>query len=111
MVDYLLKCFSEIKTESEFQGEDFEVDLVRLYGEVRIMMAKKFERDDFGPLTVTPPEDNFNKGELDDYRVEIALEKKQIKSGYEKSKAIRQDYRKAVTETRRSGSGKLDCEN
>jgi len=96
MVDYLLNCLTEIKTESEFLGKDFEADLVKLYGEVRIMMAKKFGSDDFGPVDVTAPGENSSKSEFDVYRAKLAVERKQIKTGYErvkeKAKGIRQDY-------------------
>ena len=48
-------------------------------------------------------------------KCQISTENKATKIGYErikqKVKDVRQDYRKAVTEGRRSGSGKLVCEN
>ena len=53
--------------------------------------------------------------ELAGQRLKLSEEKKLVKTGYhrvkEKVKALRQDYRKAVTEGRRSGTGKLVCDN
>lgn len=61
MMDYLLNYLTEMKTESEFLGKDFEADLVRLYVEVGIIMAKKFRIDDFGPVDVAVPGENLRR--------------------------------------------------
>ena len=115
MANYLIYCLNTMKTEYEFLGKDFEADLVKLYGEIRVMMAKKFEANDFGPIELAAAGEDLTKAELDNFKVQLAIQKKQIRTGYErvkeKSKALRQQYRKAVTEGRRSGSGRLVCDN
>jgi hypothetical protein len=40
MVEQFIDCLNEQKTQFEFKGLDFEADLVRLYTNVRTMMAK-----------------------------------------------------------------------
>ena len=111
MLTTLIECIHEFKTQKEYEGKDFEVDLIRLYGEVRKMLATRFSPEDFGPVSLTTIDDNLNTIERAKARSQIEMERKQIKLGYERIKeeikTIRQDYRKVVTEGRRSGSGKL----
>lgn len=98
MVECLLNCLNEAKSQYEFKGLDFEADLVTLYAKVRKMMAAQHKKQLFGPVSAEEEGD-----------------KKLIKKGYERIKAkvkeVRQDYRKALTEGRRSGSGKVVCDN
>ena len=50
MVSFLVSTLLDFKREQEDEGNDFEGDLVKLYSDVRIAMAEKFEI--FGPLYV-----------------------------------------------------------
>lgn len=120
MADALINCLAEIKAEKAFQGKDFESDLVMLYKQVREKMALDFNCENFGPVALTEPLENIE--DMDDqlketFKNQIASEKKEMKLGYErikeKIKDIRQEYRKAVSPSggRRSGSGRLICEN
>ena len=89
---------------------DFESDLVKLYTEVRSLMAEKYDRNDFGPV-ITGKGDDLSTEELAKQKAAIAEEQKLIKNDYQKIKQkikdLRQDYKNAVTVGRRSGSGKL----
>ena len=99
----------------EFKGLDFESDLVKLYTEVRSLMAEKYDRNDFGPVITTKIGDDLSTEELAKQKAAVAEEQKLIKIGYQrikqKIKDLRQDYRNAVTVGRRSGSGKLVEDN
>ena len=53
MTGALVQCLLEFKQSEEEEGLDFEGDLVRLYAEVRTALAKKFNDQDFGPVSVT----------------------------------------------------------
>ena len=53
MVRDLLKFIKEFKSKKEFDGVDFEGDLVVFYGEIRKMMSINFDDSDFGPVTVS----------------------------------------------------------
>ena len=115
MVQNLIIFLNKQKTAYAFKGLDFEADLVRLYREIRVMMAKRYETGEFGPIK----ERNLPKGlissELAKEKVKIQQDRKTIRAGYDRirnmAKKIRQNYRKAVTEGTRSGSGKVICEN
>ena len=95
MVESLLLYANEIKTQYEYKGLDFEADLTKFYNEVRKLMAGQYEVRHFGAV---------DEGD-----------KKLTKMGYQRIKAkveeVRQQYRKAVTEGRRSGSGRIVCDN
>ena len=111
IIDSLL----ELKTRYELKGIDFEADLVKLYYELRVLMAEKKPSGEFGPIMVQEIDENNSAELIARKRISIASEKKAIKKGYErvkeKTKQIRQNYRKAVTVGRRSGSGRLVEEN
>ena len=112
MSDSLVTCLAEIKSKYEFKGKDFESDLVALYKEAREAMATLYSEEHFGPVQLIEDNDDISQKE---YKQLLTEQKKLIKMGYqrirEKVKEVRQDYRKAVTSGRRSGSGKLICEN
>ena len=90
---------------------NFESDLVKLYTEVRSLMAEKYDRNNFGPVIKTEIGDDLSTEELAKQKAAVAEEQKLIKIGYQrikqKIKDLQQDYSNAVTVGRRSGSGKL----
>ena len=51
----MLKYVREYKSQCDFKGIDFEVDLQSLYTEVRQCMANLYP-EEFGPPTLTQPE-------------------------------------------------------
>jgi hypothetical protein len=118
MVNDLLTFIKDFKSKKEFDGVDFEGDLVVFYGEMRKMMAINFNDSDFGPVTVSEspkPLQDMNEKELKEFNNMVKLEKSTIKKGYdrvkEKIKALRQDYRNAVNNGTRSGSGRIVRDN
>ena len=103
MINDLLTFIKEFKSNKEFNGIDFEADLVVFYEEIRKMMAINFDDSDFGPVTITKnpkPLQDMNEKELKEFNDMVKLEKSAIKKGYdrvkEKIKTLRQDYRTAV---------------
>ena len=118
MVNDLLTFIKEFKSKKEFDGVDFEGDLIVFYREIRKMMAINFNDSDFGPVTVSEcpkPLQDMNDKELKEFNDTVKLEKSAIKKGYdrvkEKIKALRQDYRTAVNNGTRSGSGRIVRDN
>ena len=113
MIERLLKNLAILKAVYEFKGIGFESDLIKVYGGVRKLMAEEFGA--FGPVEEAPIDDGLSTEEMSKARTQNINDKKQIRIGYErvkqKVKDIRQEYRKAVTEGRRSGSGKLVADN
>ena len=85
-IDVLLKCLKNIRTCYEFKGLDFESDLVKLYTKVRRLMAKKYDRNDFGPVITTEIGDDLSTEKLAKRKAAIAEERKLIKIGYQKIK-------------------------
>ena len=58
MVEALLESMMEVKTQYECNGLDFEADLVRLYTDVQVIMASRFDCGEFGPVSARQiPED------------------------------------------------------
>ena len=116
LVEKLLIYVKEYKTQCEFNGVDFEADLLSLYTEVRSCMATE-DPCAFGPQALSEqinPRD-MEKAEYEEYKSKRDEEKRLIRKGYdrikEKIKNIRQDYRAAVNKGTRSGSGKIVQDN
>ena len=53
MVQTLLGFLNELKSQYEYKGLDFEADLVRVYTELRVMMAEHYVNGEFGPASVS----------------------------------------------------------
>jgi len=110
LIDSLLACLNDEKTNAELKGLDFEADLVKLYGLIRKRMAEIHPDGGFGPVAITEIAEGLDTQELVKAKLRTEEENKAIKNGYErvkiKSKEIRQRYRKAVSEGtgKRSGS-------
>jgi len=115
MVDTLIDCLNDEKSKQEFNRLDFEADLVALYSNIRVTMAGIFESGEFGVIEVKEIAEGLETKDLALEKVRYETEKKEIRNGYEriktKAKEIRQNYRKAVGEGRRSGSGRIVCDN
>ena len=115
MSSALLKTVHEYKSLKEFEGIDFEADLVKFYGDIRESMAEGYP-DDFGPVcVVAAPITSVATFPQKKYNLTLKQQSKDIKSGYlkikEKIKNIRQAFKKALNEGTRSGAGKLVIEN
>ena len=114
MMGSLIACLREQKSLYEFKGLDFEADLVKLYSVIRIKMAEQYENG-FGPISERTIALGLTTDEITKEKAKLANDKKAIKLGYDrvrnKAKEIRQNYRKAITEGQRSGSGKVICDN
>ena len=112
MCDRLIGCLYEYKIKKDFEGRDMEADLVSMYEDLRKAMAAIFPTDHFGP--VEPSGSSQYHGSVDNNHLIAAYiekEKKQIKIGYlrikDKVKQIRCNFKKALIEGTRSGSGKI----
>ena len=92
-IDSLLECLKNIKTCYEFKGLDFEPDLVKLYTEVRSLMAEKHDRNDIGPVITTEIGDDLSTEELAKQKAAVAEEQKLIKIGYQSIKQKIKDLR------------------
>ena len=115
MITALLTALKEHKSLKEFECIDFEADLVVLYNDMRVAMAKKFTLD-FGVVEHSTSEnfESIKDMTSEDYKrfqAKIESEKVDMKKGYERVKekirSLRQDYRTAVNEGTRSGSGRI----
>lgn len=116
MIQSLVDALKDYKSICEFNSLDFSADKVKLYEDVRKTMAVSYP-ESFGPVKVSTPAKpvkEMSKKEYDAYNQKYNSEMNEIKMGYkrvkEKIKSIRQDYSKAVTSGRRSGSGKVVLE-
>ena len=58
----LLECLKISK--HDFKGLDFKSDLVKLYIEVRSLMAEKYDRNEFVPVITTEVGEDLSKEEL-----------------------------------------------
>ncbi len=89
MLDSLILCLFEYKTQKDYEGKDMEADLVTMYEDVRKFMASLYPLEEFGP-----EESSLVNQELN------TRKKKLIKIGYERIKErvklLRQNFKKAV---------------
>ena len=116
MVEALLLNIIEYKSEEEFEGADFEVDMIAFYSRLRDMMAEMFPPADFGPKSIKLYHtDNMTREEILKCKRKSEIEEKQIKEGHSrvkiKIKKPRRGYKNAVHTGSRPGSGKLVSEN
>lgn len=114
-VSSLIHCLFEYKTRKDFEGKDMESDLIKLYEDIRKEMAKMYPEEDFGPEEISECPEGANDQEKVLLQEMISQQKKSIKAGYGRIKCrvkmIRQNFKKAIVEGTRSGSGKLIMEN
>ena len=110
-LESLIKCLASVKADYEFRGLDFESDFLKLYSDVQAKMADIHDKNDFGPVEETSIRDDMTTEDTAKHKLIVSEEKKLIKHGYlrikEKIKNVREDYRNAVVQGRRSGSGKF----
>ena len=120
MVESLIKCLQAYKSEMEYKNVDFDGDRPAQYTWVRQEMATLYDEDSsiFGPVFISPPIIPFStmsKEEKEEYTKQNKAENELVKKGYsrikEKIKDIRQNFSQAVTNGRRSGSGKIVFEH
>jgi len=124
-VNNLIRCLANYKSQCEYNNRDFNADKVKQYEAVRVAMARIYQKDpsQFGPVSVLSSPLIGEKDSLltEEQKREKARIKKQqdedkkfIKRGYqrihEKLKEIRQNFSIAITNGRRSGSGKVVLE-
>ena len=115
LVEDLLKYLVQYKTTMEFKGTDFNVDKPRQYEEVRGLMVKMNGSYTtlFGPADI--PNIRTDEDEMERIEEERRNGSEKIKQGYkrimEKIKKIRHSFSYAVTNGRRSGSGKIVLEH
>ena len=93
-------------------SKPFESDLVKLYSDFQAKIAEAYYKNDSGLVQETSMrDDNVTTKDIAKHKLIASEEKKLIKQGYlhikEKIKNVRQDYRNAVVQGRRSGSGKF----
>ena len=50
MTASLVECLQNYKVDKEGEGIDFEGDLVKLCGHIRVLMASKYDETNFGPV-------------------------------------------------------------
>ncbi len=112
MIDHLILCLKNYKTEMDYKNVDFNSDVVAMYSRLRERMALAFDAEYFGPVDIPESSDEvLTKEEEKAFQAEVSLAKSLIKKEYnrikEKIRAIRKAYNKAVTNGTRSGSGKI----
>ena len=112
MIQHLIICLKEYKTEMDYKNIDFNSDVVVMYSKLRERMALAFDEECFGPVDLPEPDcDTMTIEQEKKFQTEVGLAKSLIKKGYnrikEKIRAIRKSYNKAVTNGTRSGSGKI----
>ena len=114
MVEELLEVLRDTKSNMAGKGLDFEGDLVKLYADVRTMMAEKFEESDFGPKEIMQPSveiDEMSRDEYREFKEKVDEQERAIKLGYDRIKAkvkkLRSGFQKCVAESTRSGSGRI----
>ena len=117
MIQNLINCLTAYKAKMEYQAIDFDGDRAAQYKELRTEMAKLYEIEDvtlFGPASLSAPTcslEDMSKEEKKNFLAKQKKENSEIQKGHqriqEKVKEIRQNFSKAVTAGRRSGSGKI----
>ncbi len=124
MVETLITCLHNYKSQMEYKNLDFDGDRPKQYSWIREKMARHFQDEEnlcqemFGPVCVSVsniPIAEMTKEEKAQHMKVVKGNNENIKRGYrrvkEKIKEIRQSFSKAVTTGSRSGSGKIVFEH
>ena len=118
MVEVLLKVLRDTKSNMEGKGLDFEGDLVKLYADIRKVMAEKYPESNFGPKETMQPSveiEEMSKEDYKEFKKKVDEQERAIKLGYERIKAkvkkLRSGFQKCVAESTRSGSGRVIKDN
>ncbi|XP_065068707.1 uncharacterized protein LOC135694007 [Rhopilema esculentum] len=115
MTKFLIVCLHDYKKRKELEGIDIQSDLVKMYEDVRQMMAALYPPENFGPVKVSSITQGLNSEEHHKQFNIIQEERKSIKLGYgrirEKVKKIRRNFRTAIREGTRSESGRVILQN
>lgn len=92
-----------------------KVDLVKVYEELRKLMAEEYLTGEFGSVSATVVEEKLSTEEMGKVGVKNISNSKRFKTGYDRikqqKKDIRQDYRKVVTEGKKIGKWKTGIDN
>ncbi|XP_046848039.1 uncharacterized protein LOC124441607 [Xenia sp. Carnegie-2017] len=111
MIELLINNIETYKTMCEYEGKDFDADRTKQYEWIRVQMLEMYS-DHFGPAEADIPHAmEMSKDEKEAYVKDLKVQRDFIKKGYcriqEKVKEIRQNFGTAVTNGKRSGSGKI----
>ena len=90
MVDNLVKCLSNIKSQYELKGLDFESDYVALYTEAREAMTSLYDEENFGLQKLAEMGDETDPSKC---KALITDERKNMKIGYERVNQKARDIR------------------
>ena len=82
MCNCLIKCLLEIKSKYEYEGKDFEADLVKFYSKMR-KMVKNYSLNNFGPFELTEINTSTSPAYLPHIKETISNEKKLSRVGYD----------------------------
>ena len=63
-------------------------DLVTVYKKLREQIAEQFPAEDFGPVSISPVDDNMDTNLLTKLKVEISKENKQMMNELQNSKLL-----------------------
>ena len=117
MVADVNDCLQKYKSAMEYKGLDFGGDKPMQYKELRLLMAKLYEKTNVslsGPSTPFSLPENFDTLSKEEKDTAEKLAKELVKRGQkrimEKVKGIRQNFAKVVVSGSRSGSGKIVCQ-
>ena len=104
-----------VKVKKDFEGTDMEADLVTMYEDIRQLMAALYPEEAFGPIEALHLQADASDKEKVKLQRLISNQKQLIKMGYfrvkSKVKQLRQNFKKAIINGTRSGSGKLLIEH
>lgn len=101
MTEKLIEMILLYKSSEKYEGVDFESDLVKIYSDIRKMMAgcTLLQILDLLSQVIKKPE-NFNPQQLRKYKIEIQRMKQMKKEGYNRIKnvihTIRREFKKVV---------------
>ena len=114
-VESLIMCLHKYKIKKDYEGKDMEADLVKLYEDIRQMMASMYPAENFGPEEVAGIPEGLDDNERIRHERYNTEEKRLIRVGHGwvkgRIKSLRQNFKRAVIEGTRSGSGKLLSNN
>ncbi|XP_028414211.1 uncharacterized protein LOC114537269 [Dendronephthya gigantea] len=111
MIELLINSIETYKVMCEYEGKDFDADRTKQYEWIRVQMQQIYSAEFGPPEAESALSREMTKEEKDAHIKKSKSQRDQIKKGYgrvqEKVKEIRQNFSSAITNGRRSGSGKI----
>ena len=114
----LVSCMEKYKTLCNYECSDFDGDLIDQYRQIPNMLASQYDMTNFGPVTAIQQTEDITNEDWQNYNTEVKSDNALIRRGHTTVRnkkfskvieilSLRHNFPDGVTQSSRSGSGKI----